>query len=170
MKKKVFIIILSTLMILTACGSEISQSKYDSLNDKYGTLKEKYDSLNDNFDTLANEYAEYRITSVSEKAKMEKQIEDLKQQLSVAPTSNENQDEISDGSYEFSPGQYVVGEDISAGTYNISQIDGIGHFTLKNSAGNTIHSINETFNNLILEDGQIIYINTTAKYRISPVE
>lgn len=74
-----------------------------------------------------------------------------------------------DETYKLSPGQYSVGKDIPAGSYNVTKTDGIGSLFVKGDDGNIEKLISDAYNNLVLNEGETLDIGTSAIYEFVPV-
>lgn len=194
MKKCVFsTIALVILVFLTAC-SNISQTDYQTLQNELSTANDSLSKLQSDFNTFKSENKDFQQFSDNQKqaalevAKRQDEISKLdqiiKEKEAIISTNEtkllslndeianlENKKQVILATNILKRGQYLVGEDINEGKYNVTATSGSGNFQgtvasltmslneileAKDSYGYTAGS--EIYSNLRLQNGDVFEI------------
>ena len=174
-----------------------------SIQEEYNTIKNTSDQYQEDLDVALAENEElskkvdeaapwFKLTEAEKKAKeieaaeLEKENERKEQEALEAEEKAKQeaeekarQERIEANTKTLSTGEYTVGEDIEAGTYNCTAISGNGNFFVYGSYGSL--KVNEmfgtngkyytsTYNNLELEYGDKITLKGGIQVKFAPVD
>jgi len=163
----------------------------DAVNKQVSDLQVKLTDAQGKLDTANSEISElqakvdeaapwFNLTEAEKKAKEleaeEKQKENERKEQEAAEKAE--QERIEANTKTLSTGEYTVGKNIEAGTYNCEAISGNGNFIVYGNYGslkvNEMFGTNgqfytKTFNNLELEDGDTISVTSGLKIKFTPV-
>lgn len=178
---------------------------FEAINDKYSELNAKYQDIQSDLKSKDESLKKYEaIISIEDeialleedKKSIESEIIELKSERDLLMNEvNSLNDEIKTlksnkkeilSSFKLGQGQYIVGEDLDPGKYNITAITGSGNFQGKiESLGGYDYSLNEimakkgsdfwgdgydTYSNLRLQSGDVFTISNGLKLQFDKID
>ena len=146
---------------------EKTEGLLSSAEDQNKELQEKVDEAAPFFAMSEAEKKQAELDAAAKEEELRKQEEEAKKK--------EEAEKLAARTKTLTAGTYIVGEDIEAGKYNCKAVSGNGNFfvnsglKLNEMFGVDTTFYNNSYNNLTLETGDTIELNSNLQIKFTPV-